>query len=239
MQRIILSVCFLMFSVSILSAQNWWKNKIRGEGDVKKETIQVEDFDGFSLAISGDVYLRQGDKQEIVIKAQPNIIRNMIFKVKDGHLKITYDRPIWRTKDIDIYMTVPSLERIGVSGSGNVKTDGKFTSLGDLSLVVSGSGNLSLDCDAQDLNTRISGSGNIKIGGNASSISSQVSGSGNIDAGDLKAKTGRVKISGSGNAVVYTTEKLNAQVSGSGNVKYRGEPEVSIKTSGSGKVRSY
>jgi hypothetical protein len=238
MQRIILTICLLAISLSTTQAQNWWKNRIKGEGEITEQEISVESFDGFSLAISGDVYLRQGDQQEVVVKAQQNLIDNMKFKVENGQLRITYDRPVWKSKGIRIYMTTPNLDRISVSGSGNVTSDGTFRNLGDLALSVSGSGNLKFECEAQAVKGKISGSGNVMIKGSGSELDCQISGSGNVNAGDFAVKSATVKISGSGNATVNASEDLEAQVSGSGDIRYKGKPSLKSKTSGSGNVRS-
>jgi hypothetical protein len=236
MQRIILSFCFIAFSVSFTQAQNWWKNRIQGEGDITEKTIAVESFDGFTLAISGDLYLRQGDQPEILVKAQPNIIDNMEFKIRNGHLKITYYRPVGKSKGIRIYMTVPRLDKVGISGSGDIESDGTFTDLGDLSLAVSGSGNLTFACKARSVSSQISGSGNIRVKGQGDEFNCQISGSGNVMASDFAVANARVKISGSGNASVHATETLEAQVSGSGDIRYKGQPRLKAKTSGSGDI---
>lgn len=238
MKKLLFTLIVLAVSLSTVQAQNWWKNRITGEGDVVKRTLDVDDFAGFTLAVSGDVYLRQGDKTELVIKAQENIIDNIELKMDGDHLKITYDRPVWKSKGIDIYMTVPSLNKIGVSGSGDVTADEKFTNLGDLQVAVSGSGKVKFECDAKDVETRVSGSGNVSIKGSGNSFSSRVSGSGNVRASDFEVADAKVSVSGSGNVYVFATESLEASVSGSGDVKYKGKPRLKAKASGSGDIEA-
>ena len=237
-QKLLLTLLIVTTTLSIADAQNWWKNRIKGEGDVEKQTLDVEAFDGFTLAVSANLYVRQGDKHEIVVKAQPNIIDNIMLKMDGDHLKITYDRPVWRSKGITIYMTTPSLDKIGVSGSGNVSGDGKFTNLGELKVMVSGSGNVTFDCEAQSVYAKISGSGNVNLGGSGSSLTGQISGSGNLKAGDMEVADASVKVSGSGNVYVHATESLEASVSGSGDIKYKGRPRLKAKSSGSGNISS-
>ena len=71
----------LLLAVMLLStasfAQNWWKNAIRGEGDVVKQDLNLDEFDGITLAFSGDVYLTQGETQSVTVEAQQNIIDNI------------------------------------------------------------------------------------------------------------------------------------------------------------------
>lgn len=238
MKKLSFTLLVVCLSFSAAQAQNWWKNRIAGEGDVVKRTLDVDDFDGFTLAVSGDVYLRQGNKTEFVIKAQENIIDNIELKMEGSHLKITYDRPVWKSKGIDIYITVPTLNKIGVSGSGDVSGDEKFTNLKDLQIAVSGSGNVKFECDAEDVDTRVSGSGNVSVKGTGTSFSARVSGSGNVRASDLEVADANVRVSGSGNVYVFATESLEASVSGSGDVKYKGKPRLKAKASGSGDIEA-
>ncbi len=239
MKKITLLLIALVGIAQTIDAQNWWKNKIKGEGEVEKKEISVDPFDGFTVAVSANVYIRQGESHEMTVKAQPNIIDNIELKYEGDHLKITYDRPVWRAKRIEIYITTPSVDKIGVSGSGNVRGDSKFKGLDDLQINVSGSGNISFDFEAKAVATRISGSGNVTLNGSGSSISSTISGSGNMNAGGLKVQEANVRVSGSGNITVYATESLEASVSGSGDVRYKGSPErLRSKSSGSGSIRS-
>lgn len=237
-KKLTFTILVVCMSFSAAQAQNWWKNRITGEGEVVKKTLDVADFDGFTLAVSGDVHLRQGSKTELIVKAQENIIDNIELKMDGSHLKITYDRPVWRSKGIDIYITVATLNRIGVSGSGDVTTDEKFSNLKDLQMAVSGSGNIRFECDAEDVETRVSGSGNVSIKGSGKSFSSRVSGSGNVRASDFEVADAKVSVSGSGNVYVFATESLEASVSGSGDVKYKGKPKLKAKASGSGDIES-
>ena len=237
-KNVLLAITLCLFTFSNLQAQNWWKNRIKGEGDIEKRTIEVSDFDGFTLAVGANVKLRQGPEHEMIIEAQPNIIDNIELKYRDGHLRITYDRPVYRTKGITIYLTAPSLDKVSVSGSGNIDGEGTFKSLGDLAIAVSGSGNVNLDFEAKEIQTSVSGSGNLRLSGSGDRFSVSVSGSGNVKAGDLVVADARVSVSGSGNVHVHATENLDARVSGSGDIKYKGRPRIIAKTSGSGDIEA-
>lgn len=237
-KNVLLIVTLYLFTCSNLQAQNWWKNRIKGEGDIEKRTIEVSDFDGFSLAVSANVKLSQGSDYEMIIEAQPNIIDNIELKYKDGHLRITYDRPLYRSKGITIYLIAPSLDKVAVSGSGNIEGEGSFKNLGDLAIAVSGSGNVNLDFEAKEIQTSVSGSGNLRLSGSGERFSVSVSGSGNVKASDLVVADAKVSVSGSGNVHVHATENLEARVSGSGDIKYKGRPRISAKTSGSGDVEA-
>jgi hypothetical protein len=83
----------------------------------------------------------------------------------------------------------------------------------------------------------ISGSCDLLLTGETKDFSVHGSGSTDIKAMDLKAENVDVHISGSGEADVYASVKLNIGVSGSGSVRYKGNPSISQEISGSGSIK--
>jgi len=223
-------------AVATVTAQNWGWNGIKGEGPKVTKTLEVSSFDGFTMAISGNVYLRQGNTQSVKIEAQQNIIDNIVTDVTDNHWKIKFDQNVRNHEGIKIYITIPNLTKAYVSGSGDIIGETKFTGLNNLVTGISGSGDVKLDVEAQTIEGKISGSGNVRLAGSAKSITIGISGSGDFYADGLRSESGTIKISGSGDATVDASESLSVQVSGSGDVKYKGRPRLSAKVSGSGDV---
>lgn len=221
-------------------AQNWWKDAIQGEGPVVTRDLQVDDFEGLTLAFSGDVYLKQGSARSVRVEAQENIIDNIVTEVNDRHWKIRFDRPVRNSKGVKVYITLPELREAYVSGSGNIVSEGAFTGLEEVRLGVSGSGDIDLGIEAKGLvASRISGSGTIRLDGRAGAIEVGISGSGDVEAYGLEASQGQVQISGSGDAEVNVIEELEIRISGSGDVTYKGSPRMRSKVSGSGDVNAY
>ena len=229
-----------MLISSVAFSQNWWKNAIRGEGDVVSQDLDLNEIDGITLAFSGDVYITQGKIQSVRVEAQQNIIDNILTDVDGKHWRIKYDRPVRNAKSVKVYITMKTLTAAKVSGSGNIVGDGAFTGLGNVNIGVSGSGNVNLEVDASgQVESRISGSGNIKLDGSASAIDVRISGSGDIRAHGFEVGKGNVHISGSGDADVNVTGELEIKISGSGDVSFKGSPKLRSKVSGSGDVNSY
>lgn len=220
-------------------AQNWWKNAIKGEGDVVTKTLNLDEFEGVTLAFSGDVILTQGNTQSVEVRAQQNIIDNIVTKVEGKHWRIRFDRPVRNHKGVKVYITMATLKGAKVSGSGNITTQGSFNGLGDVATAVSGSGDLDLNLEARNISTRISGSGKINLGGKADAVDIAISGSGDVRAYDLSVGDCKVQISGSGDAQVNVSSDLEVRISGSGDVSYKGSPRMRSKISGSGDVNSY
>ena len=210
---------------------------INGQGEIVEETVILDDFNGFVSGIAADIYLTQGDQQEVVIKAQQNIIDNIdLDRVYDGIWTIRYYQWVGYSKPVKIYITIPTLTKAGVSGSGDIVGLTSFTGLDQLNLAISGSGSIDLDTESNSLDAAVSGSGDLRLSGLTGKFGLVISGSGSMNGNDLVSKNADVRISGSGNAWLTVEEFLRVVISGSGDVNYSGNPEVDVHISGSGEV---
>jgi hypothetical protein len=231
----------LFIAIAIISiqctAQNWGTG-IKGEGPKVTKNLDIASFDGIGLSISADVYVRQGSPQSVKIEAQQNIIDNLERNVSNGVWKISFDKNVRGHDGVKIWITVSDLNKIAVSGSGDVIGEGKFNNLGSLDLSISGSGNINLNANSKSLSAAISGSGDMKLMGETGDCEMKITGSGDISAFDLDAKSCAVKITGSGDSSVNVRENLDVSIVGSGDVFYKGRPSVRSKITGSGDVQS-
>ncbi|MCF8244763.1 MAG: DUF2807 domain-containing protein [Saprospiraceae bacterium] len=219
--------------------QNWSPGQgISGEGPQVTKTLDLASFDGLNLAIAADVMIQQGSTQSVKIEAQQNLIDNLKKEVKNGVWKIGFEKNVRNARDIKIWVTVPSIKNLSVSGSGSIVGENSFSNLDDLALAISGSGKIKFDSDSKNMTANISGSGNMNLNGNTGAATLKISGSGDIDAFGLSTRTCEVKISGSGDSSVNVTESLDVNIAGSGDVFYKGRPSVRSKVSGSGSVES-
>lgn len=208
----------------------------------KEEVRNVSPFSKISLQISANVYVLQDSKQSVRIIAEPETLQEIITEVKDRTLNIRFPiNNIFKRRNpgkIEIYISVPEIDALSLTGSGDILSDKINSRI--LDLMVSGSGNIKIEkLDAEKVTAVISGSGNINIrdGGIAEELSVRISGSGNVDARGFEAKNVNVQASGSGNCHVVSNGEIKARISGSGNVYYGGNPAIDSSVSGSGSVR--
>jgi hypothetical protein len=237
MKQTLALVFIVMFTLTSCTSQNWWRTE-RGEGPVTKRTIELDDFDGVSLAFSGDVYLQQGNTQKVEVEMQESLFEYLNTDIRSGVWRIKFDRNVRTRQRMKVYITIPDLKEVSVSGSGSIVSENTFTNLGDLDIAVSGSGDIKMSMEGEDVKVGVSGSGDITLEGSADDVSIRISGSGDIRAHELAAKTGSVSISGSGDVTIWAADDLEVRTSGSGDVAYKGRPRLSAKTSGSGDVES-
>lgn len=218
-------VLFLGLTVSFTASAQWnsWGNSVKGEGKRVTKTLDLDEFTGINVSIGAEVHLRQGNKQKVEIKAQQNIIDLFNREVRGDNWNIRLEKGtnLRRHDGIDIYITMPTIEELGVSGSGSIDGETDFNDLGDLEV-------------------SISGSGDITLGGSGRDLEVSVAGSGDIDMADFRVDDCSVSIAGSGDCEVHVSKNLKVSIAGSGDVKYRGDPDkVKSSIAGSGDVRSF
>lgn len=212
----------------------------------ESESRELESFSEISLRIPAKLYIEQGDKQSFEVVAKSSTLEEIITEVKGRELIIRFAAKNYLFKSftpgkIEIYITVPEIDAIALSGSGDIINDGPIESR-ILDLSVSGSGDILLDdLKAERVKAAISGSGNIEIAGpdSADDLNVNISGSGDFKGIDFEVKDVKVKISGSGNVRIHAEKHLNVRTAGSGDVVYKGNPLIDQGIVGSGKVIEY
>jgi len=204
---------------------------------------EVSAFTEISLRINANVHLKQGNTQSVEVKCSQSTLEKLITEVSDRKLVIRYPNDSrfskWNPGTVDIYVTIPQVDALVISGSGSIVSDGRIESR-ILDATISGSGDIKLaDLKAEKVSATLSGSGNIHLFGkqNAAELKAVISGSGNVKAIDFPADNVDVKISGSGNCWTNSVKKLFVRLAGSGNVVYRGNPSIDSSIAGSGKVK--
>lgn len=210
---------------------------IRGEGPVVSEQRPLDAFYSIKNSISADIYLSQGPQEDIRIEAQDNILANLNTSVSNGRLNIHFDEPVRSHKKVKVYITIPVVREVTVSGSGTVNSTEVLEGQ-ELAINVSGSGEASMQVEMQEVEANVSGSGDIRLQGEAGRLRTRISGSGEVHALDMPVQEAEVYVSGSGDCSLDVSNRLDVQISGSGDVSYRGRPAISSGISGSGKLRS-
>lgn len=214
---------------------------VSGEGKHLTQTLDLEDFSAIQLSESAHVTIVQGNQQKVVATGHENIIDLLKTNVHNGEWDINLPGGCYRSYDLDIEITIPNLERIDLSGSGDIIVS-DFNDINDLEVVISGSGEVVFEDNItlETLDARISGSGEIRCNTSPVDLTYlqvKISGSGDLDAYEFHAKDCDINISGSGKCFVTATDNLDVKISGSGSVFYHGNPSVNTQITGSGKVK--
>jgi hypothetical protein len=242
MKSIVISLCWLCLVSPLVSAQ------------VTKKTLELPEIKSIYVNSNYTVYVKQTNKQEVVVEALTEIYDLTNIVVENGVMLVNVERKpdnqnksVWAKIDdirinptMKIYISVKNLNELQVNGGGKIIAENSLAS-NNLSVSVSGSGFMDLDIKGDVLKAEVSGSGKISLRGYASSIHALVSGSGSINGFNCPLDIANVKISGSGSCELNVTSTLDAVVVGSGSVKHKGNTKnATKKIYGSGSVeRAY
>jgi hypothetical protein len=203
-------------------------------------------FNAVSVAGSFDVYITQGSAESVKVEAPSDVINRIITEVNGGVLKIYNKHDDWHWGDwwghhkkIAVYVVAKDLNSIGISGSGDVFFKEGITT-NSLKLRISGSGDMLGKVSVKTLESSISGSGDMKLSGRADNSTVSVVGSGDYTARNLLTVSCAVRVSGSGDAEINASDRVDAAVHGSGDVRYTGAAKnVSSSKTGSGDITRF
>ena len=188
-------------------------------GPIVAESRDVEDFHSIILMGIGNIYLTQGSAKELRIETNEEVLSLLETSVSNETLTVDLNEDECITQNIDrldIYITIPEIKSLRVSGVGNITAQNDF--------------------ELDDLDITLDGVGNATLGGTVDNLRTSSSGVGNIHAFDLIAENCEILINGVGNVEVTVFKELNVTINGSGNVFYKGMPTVTVDISGSGNV---
>lgn len=225
-------ICFIVFSCT---------SSVQLSGQTTTITRDLPAFRSVSLSISADVLISQGSQQKVEIEADENVIDIIETNVRGDDLVIKTENFFWRNiGKVRIYVTVPELNGLQVSGSGDIVAQTPIIT-DEIDLNISGSGSIQIEeLESQDVHATITGSGDIRLAGDntASNLKTVITGSGDFRAADFAVENASVNITGSGTARIHVTNELETNITGSGDVHYRGNPLVDANSTGSGRTRN-
>ncbi|MBU1356905.1 MAG: DUF2807 domain-containing protein [Candidatus Edwardsbacteria bacterium] len=227
-------VGLLVVSLTLISALAY-------AGEPISQNRDVSGFDKIQVNGAYDLYITQGKEYSLRIEAEPEVLEKIDTEIKAGRLKVSDKKHkirigVFKSKTRKIYVTLPELKELCINGSSDVKGQNKFK-VGDLSLVVNGSGDIELELEARDIDASIRGAGDIKLKGSADNFNISIAGSGDVSTYELTSQKTFVTISGAGDCKVNSSQELTVNIAGSGDVSYQGSPKVVTKNvSGVGRV---
>ncbi|RZK47637.1 MAG: DUF2807 domain-containing protein [Pedobacter sp.] len=209
----------ILFALSSLLLISCSKDRLTASGDKTTETREVRNFTGVKSSGANDVHITYGTEFKVTLRGSDNLIPYFKTEIIGNTLHLGYERVNVRRDDVEVLVTLPSIEYVSLSGSGSVDIYGVFPSVNFFDVSISGSG----EVEVEDVFT-------------ANETAIKISGSGEADLEKLNTKHADVNISGSGDVKLKVQDTLKARISGSGKVYYKGNPTVDSQISGSGKV---
>ena len=235
-----LLLILMVVVVTSPSCQYMLGKRVNGNGNIKTQDHSVSTFKNVEVSGAIDLYVSQGDIKPVKIETDENL-QQYILVIQEG------DRIIIETKEgfnlhpsrkTKVYVTAPVYNTIDVSGASNIIGQSKIINTENLSLQVTGAGDINMEVNAPAIHAEVSGAGVVNLKGETKTFDIGLSGAGKVHCYELLSENTKVDISGAGEAAVYASVKLDAQVSGAGSVSYKGgATNVAQQVSGAGSVK--
>jgi|GEM_PF-1064137 len=237
MKRVIFSLLFLaLLSSSCVIAVT--PGDFVGNGKVVTASLPLSGYGAVKNMTSGQVRLRMGASRSVSVTIDENLVEYLDIHTENDTLVIALQpgKSLYRYTEFTVDVMLPTLNEIGVYGSGNISVLNRFSGR-SIVMTDQGSGFISGDFEYDHLTATILGSGNIKLSGGSDRLDATIYGSGSIQAAGFSAGEAAVAVNGSGSCTLRVLDSLDARIYGSGSVYYRGYPSISIADFGSGEVR--
>lgn len=218
---------------------DFFGKRVRGNGKISSATRSAGSIHNVKVSGAIDVYLRADSASSIRVETDENLLEYVETDV-EGEVLYIHPRQGYNprpTKAIKVYVSAPFFNQVRASGSCDVFSENKITSPEVLHIDASGSCDVQLELNAPAVDADLSGSCDINLKGETKDLKIKGSGSTGMKCMELLAENVNIRISGSGDAEVFASVKLEVHVSGSGSVKYKGNASVDQHISGSGSVK--
>jgi citrate lyase gamma subunit len=222
------SLKYLMIAVICIGINACVDGQIRktvyGNNKVVEKERQAGRFSGIRVSSGIDVFVKQGDKETIVVEADENLHEYILTEIRDDVLHVYTEVNIREAEMKRVYVTMRDIKSIKTTSAGDVigvtpvKSD-------NLELSASSAGNIKLEVYAKEIEADISSSGDMSLSGEADVLNADLSSAGDLNAYELKVREADISASSAGDADIYVTERITARASSAGDINYKGDPK--------------
>lgn len=213
-----------------MQAQKTDRTRIEGSGNLITKEFPVKSFDELSASGVFELKLSQGDKEQVKIEAEDNLME--LFTVENSGSKLD----IHMKKDVDlntkkrmtVYITFKNLKSMDLQMVGGTSSEEQLK-FSDLKLKNQSVGSVNLDMALQTLNLENESVGSLKLKGTADNAVIKSNSVGGVNAADFVVQKMEIENNGVGGATVNAEKELKVSDSFLGKVNNKGNATVKRK----------
>lgn len=228
-QKLVILVLFL----TTLNACTNVKS-VNGKGPVITQTENhIGNFSGVVVSKGLRVVLAKGNKNEVTIKVNENLMELIEVFVKEDKLYITSEYPIRKATSKEIRVTYKNIKEVVVHSGSRITNTGVLKNK-DLKVVAHSGASANLNLRSDILTCKVhSGSKLVVSGFTNSSIMESHSGA-TLNALDLKSKKTTASSHSGATLKVFSSHSLNAHAHSGASIRFAGNPEHVVRKKHSG-----
>lgn len=200
------------------------------------KSINVSGFNSISVNSGIDLYLTQANAETLIIKADEELIKNVIVEQSGNHITIKYKSGInwgrmFSNKSIKVYVSYKNLIALSANGGSDVYSQNTLKT-DKLNINANGGSDVKLTLVCKDLNISCNGGSDIDLKGSGENMQLSANGGSDVNAFGYIVNNAKVSVNGGSDANIYVNKALEAGANGGSDVNYKGNA-VLRKTSSS------
>ena len=212
--------------------------ELMGSGDVAEkrysdlgEFVRLETDSSVSVTVAG------GDRREVVVRADDNVIDDVVVDSDGDTLSIRVASGV-RLSDATLEADVVTPELLSVEANGASEVTVRDDLEPDrFEVSATGASEVTAELTTAEAELSASGSSTVTLDGRSESISAEVLGASEMELASLEVTNMEIDLSGASSAEVTVTGTLSASASGASELVYGGDPSIERSdTSGSSSI---
>lgn len=197
-----------------------------GNGNViTKERAISGNFNQIEVSRGLDVYLDQGNTENITVQADENLQDLIITKIEGNILKIYTAKNIYQSSAKQVHVTFKNISKISSSSGSDVYATNTISGE-HLELNSSSGSAMEVDVKVTHLYCAASSGSNLKLTGTTNALVANASSGGDIHADHLSAVITKAKATSGADISVNVSEELTANTGSGGHITYSGKPKT-------------
>lgn len=194
------------------------------------ESLEFTDFEDIEITGAFIVTIDHDDEFSINMKGDREAINDMEVYQNGNKLYIEYEdrgiRNMIKERDaVKIYITMPELEDIEVTGATKLYVDG-FENQRRMKFVVTGASYVKANIEVRDLTLELTGASEMQLDGSGQELTADIMAASQLNAYGFEVETAKIEANAASSAKVYVTQNLDIEERLGSNVKYKGNAAV-------------
>lgn len=212
----------LLLAVGTLTgfAQEWKKDRAVGS------------FTGLSVNSGIDVYLTQGNSEQLTLEVKGFEEDEVKVELKNGVLKLYTNKPggwmggsFGRNRYVKAYVTFRQLRELEANGGSDVLGQGTLV-FNKLNLQVNGGADLKMTLKADELNVQTTGGSDAQLSGSVRVLNAEGNGGSDLEAAQLRSEICNAISNGGSDVYVYASKEVSLKATGGSDLYYSGPARV-------------
>ncbi|MCG8309657.1 MAG: PspC domain-containing protein [Cytophagales bacterium] len=204
-----------------------------------QRTYELDGFSELEVNSTFMVNVKYGDEYSFVLNGRREDVDKVVVEKNGNTLSIDFKGDVVRLKrqrrDINVYVTMPSLTSIQLGSASKGFINGFNEEFLDVSL--NGAAFAEIDVQVNSLNAVVEGASKLEVEGSGDRFEVEVHGASTLNAYDFEVSDTEVETHNASTARVYARDRLTVRSYGASNVVYKGDAAVDIEKGGGSSVR--